>query len=306
MTETVDNLIANEDIDPFDMLKWHLDMGADEAISDTPVNWFETKPETSIPLQSKGGATSAPQTAPSKVSDAQVQAFMDNRTSNRPTASPRPVAARPVQASTGGTPEQAEALAASCDTIEALLDAVKNFDGGHIKRSARNTVFADGVVGAPIMFIGESPGQEEDRTGKPFLGSTAGTLFDKMINAIDLDRQKNCYISNIVPWRPIGKPVASPEMIAMCLPFVKRHIELAKPKIIIALGKIASSHLLGLEGSITRYRGKWQDLSLKDQTFAAMPLYHPAYLMKATHLKKDAWHDLQSIQLKLNELEMNT
>lgn len=288
--------------DPFDMLKWHIDMGVDEAISDSPVNWFETKPETAASPttpqnttrpQSQLGSGSAP---PRKISDEEVQRFME-----RDKPSVKPVSARPVQSANGGSKEEATKAATEAQTLDALYQAIDTFDGGHIKRSARHTVFKDGIEGAPVMVVGESPGYEEDRQGKPFIGQ-AGQMLDAMLASIGLSRTQNVYITNLMPWRPIGKPTPSPEMVEMCLPFLKRHIELAAPKIVLTFGKISAQALLGLEGSITKFHGRWQDLPLCDQTFAAMPSYHPAYLMKAPHLKKEAWADLLSVEAKLKEM----
>lgn len=300
-------------IDPYDMLAWHVDMGADEAINDSPSDWFALAPDFSLagygaptPANSaapKAGVRAAPvQDQVAKISDDQVQSFLKARESGAEAGSaPKPVTARPVQAASGGTPAEAESAAAAANSLDDLYAALCDFNGGHIKRSSRSTVFRDGTIGAPIMLVGESPGVEEDRQGKPFIGP-AGDMLNAMLSAAGLSRDSNCTITNLLPWRLMGKPSPTPDMIAMCLPFLRRHIELAQPKIIVTLGKVSAQALLGSEGAITRFHGRWQDLSINDQTFAAIPTFRPSYLVKSPQNKKAAWQDLLAIKHKLAEL----
>lgn len=272
MTETF------EQYDDLTMLEWFIAAGADEAISDEPINRFEA---ISIePSAAKATKTPNQLNQPSQIS------------------TPRPVAPRPVQPANGAGAEAANSVAAACNTLDELKTAIEAFDGGLLKRSAKNTVFADGVAGSNLMVIGEAPGADEDQMGKPFVG-VSGQLLDKMLEAIGHSRQTNAYISNIVPWRPLGNRTPDQAIIAMCLPFIKRHIELAKPKAILMLGGVAAKSLLETEEGITRIRGKWRELTFSGQKYAAMPTYHPAYLLRQPAQKSMAWRDLLSVKNKL-------
>ncbi|MEX0300207.1 MAG: uracil-DNA glycosylase, partial [Kordiimonas sp.] len=183
-------------------------------------------------------------------------------------------------------------------TLEELEAALKAFDGGLLKRSAKNTVFADGTQDAPIMVIGDVPGSEEDQSGKPFAGP-AGKLLDKMLAAIDCNRAENVYLSDFVPWRLLGNAKPTPDVLAMCKPFVERHIALAKPKIVVLMGGIPARTLFNTEDSISRLRGKWKKLSIDGTDFDVLPMTHPSYLMSQPLQKRAAWQDLLAIREKL-------
>ncbi|WP_286828158.1 MULTISPECIES: uracil-DNA glycosylase [Kordiimonas] len=263
-------------MDPASLLAWHIAMGADEAIDIDPIDRFTTE------VQAPVIARQHPQ--------AQKPA---------PPSGPRPVAAKPVQAVVGAGPEAAGSVAAEASTLEELKAAMEAFDGGLLKRSAKNTVFADGTPGAPIMVIGEAPGADEDREGKPFVG-VSGQLLDKILGAAGFSRTENVYITNMVPWRPLGNATPDGATIAMCMPFVKRHIELAKPKVILMVGGVSAKALLGTEEGITRLRGRWKELDIGGQKIAALPVYHPAYLLRQPALKGHAWRDILSVKRKLS------
>lgn len=271
-----------EDINTSDagaLLSWQIAMGADEAVDDTPVDRFaaiDTPPNPS----SVGGQASTRPHAPQ---------------------GPRPVAAKPVQSIAGDSAETAQTIAQSAKTLDDLRLAMQEFDGGLLKRSAKNLVFADGTAGAPLMIIGEAPGADEDRIGKPFVG-VSGQLLDKMLSAAGMSRETNVYISNILPWRPLGNRAPDDAVTAMCLPFIRRHIELAAPKLILMLGGVAAKTLLGTTEGITRLRGRWKSLPVADNTIPALPIYHPAYLLRQPHLKGLAWRDFLAAKHKLKEL----
>ncbi|TNE61889.1 MAG: uracil-DNA glycosylase [Alphaproteobacteria bacterium] len=272
-------LAPAENLDPRTLLAWHVAMGADEAIQDDPLDRF-TAPEP--PAASTVKAQAAPQQM-------------------RPQSpSLKPVAARPVQPAEGAGQAAAESVAAACNSLEDLESALKAFDGGLLKRSAKNTVFADGVAGAPLMIVGEAPGADEDIQGKPFVG-VSGQLLDRMLAAAGFSRTENTYISNVVPWRPLGNRTPDQAVITMCLPFIRRHIELAKPKVVLMLGGVSAKALLNSEDGITRLRGRWRNIEIGGQTFAALPAYHPAYLLRQPHLKGFAWRDLLSVREKLSQ-----
>jgi len=212
----------------------------------------------------------------------------------------RKIRAEAVSLSTA--PGAARALAASCTSLAELRTALGNFDGCELKRTAKNTVFADGTPEGRIMLIGEAPGREEDERGLPFVGR-AGQLLDKMLGAIGLDRSK-VYITNVLNWRPPQNRDPSPEEAAACLPFLHRHIELADPKLLILLGAVSVRHVLGVTDGILRLRGNWQlyQNGQLGRAIPVMPTLHPAYLLRQTAAKRLVWQDLLTISDKVTEL----
>lgn len=251
-------------------LDWHIELGADEAICDAPINRYETPkpaPKTTLP---KMGASS-----------------------NIAPVGEMPVIPQIQEAA----PDIARIMAAKCNDLVALRDAMAVFDHCALKKGARNLVFCDGLPTARLMIIGEAPGREEDRIGKPFVGK-AGQLLDKMVAAIGLARgkeaEKGVYITNVMPWRPPGNRDPEPEEIAMMLPFLERHIALADPEVIVLVGNIACQAVLGKRG-ITRLRGNWHKAFGKP----VMPMFHPAALLRDTLKKRDSWADLLAVQARL-------
>ncbi|HEX3808609.1 MAG TPA: uracil-DNA glycosylase [Rhizomicrobium sp.] len=195
----------------------------------------------------------------------------------------------------------AQELARAANSLEELKAALESFDGGALKRSATNTVFADGTPSHRIMLIGEAPGRDEDKQGKPFVGR-AGQLLDKMLASIGLDRTKNAYITNVLNWRPPDNRDPTPEEAAMCLPFLRRHIELVNPQVMILLGAVASRHVMGTSDGIMRLRGTWREYHVAGRMIPVMPTLHPAYLLRQPAHKRLAWRDLQAIESKIAEL----
>ncbi len=189
--------------------------------------------------------------------------------------------------------EQAKAA----PTLEALKTIIEGFDAGVLSDHARNVVFARGNPDADIMVIGEAPGRAEDEAAKPFVGR-AGQLLDKMFAAINLS-EENLYITNVCNWRPPGNRHPTEDELAMCAPFITRHIELIAPKLIIIVGGISLLALTGKTG-IMKTRGNWQELDINGETVPAMPLYRPAFLLRRPELKKDAWRDLLAIKARLD------
>jgi len=251
-------------------LNWLVEAGADEAIGDAPVNRLAAK----APIQL--GASNVPRAA--------VPA--------RAPAPPEPA---------GDTIGSAIAAAASANSLAELQAALEAFDGCGLKRTATNTVFADGVAHAPVMLIGEAPGRDEDRIGKPFVGR-AGQLLDKMLASIGLDRKTNAYITNVINWRPPDNRDPSPEEAAHCLPFLRRHIELASPQVIILLGAVAARHVVGVSDGIMKLRGRWMEYRVGSRMVPLMPTLHPAYLLRQPAHKKLAWRDLQSVRTRIEAL----
>ena len=246
-------------------LEWQIEMGATEAICERPINRYEE---------------------PVKAPKLKIT----------PESNIQPVTEMPPVIEQSA-PEVAGLLAAQCDSLEALKDAIGTFELCALKKGARHTVFSDGQPSARVMVIGEAPGREEDRQGKPFVGD-AGQLLDKMFNAIGLGRDHMgdtaLYITNVMPWRPPQNRDPSLEEIQMMLPFLKRHIELVDPEMLVLMGNTACNAVLGRTG-ITRLRGQWQEFMGRP----VMPMFHPAFLLRDASRKKAAWEDLQTIQARL-------
>lgn len=254
-------------------LHWLMEAGADEAIAAAPVNRLAAKPARP-PM---------------------------------PVPAPRPAVAVHTLPGPGLTVDaigDAIGQAARANTLMELQTALEAFEGCALKRGATHTVFADGVAHAPVMLIGEAPGRDEDRIGKPFVGR-AGQLLDKMLASIGLDRRSNAYITNVINWRPPDNREPSPEEAAACLPFLRRHIELADPKIIILLGAVAARHVVGLSDGILKLRGRWMEYRVGDRMVPLMPTLHPAYLLRQPAHKRLAWRDLQLVRDKLRALAGN-
>jgi DNA polymerase len=192
------------------------------------------------------------------------------------------------------------ALAAASVSIPDLVAAIEAYDGCGLKRTATRTVVYDGSPEARLMLIGEAPGAEEDRQGKPFVGA-AGRLLDRMLLAVGLDRA-GVYITNTIFWRPPGNRTPTPEEVGQCLPFVERQIALVAPKVLVFLGASAAKALLGRSEGITRLRGRWlayQGPGLPAPV-DAIATFHPAYLLRQPSHKRESWRDLLAIRARLD------
>ena len=183
-------------------------------------------------------------------------------------------------------------------SLEQLRSYMSDFKGCELYKSSTNMVFSDGNPKSEIMLIGEAPGHDEDIQGKPFVGRS-GKLLDKMLEAIELNREK-VYIANIIPWRPPSNRRPTDEEIEICLPFIKKHIELIKPKVLMLLGSTATFALLKNTEGITKIRGKWVDLNLNSISVPTLPTFHPAFLLRQPAQKKHVWEDLKSLKNKVS------
>jgi DNA polymerase len=191
----------------------------------------------------------------------------------------------------------ARQAAKSAATLDELRDLLEKFDGCALKATASRLVFADGNPKARVMFVGEAPGRDEDIEGLPFVGR-AGKLLDLMLAAIGLDRTQ-VYIANIVPWRPPGNRTPTPQESAICLPFIKRQIELADPDFLICLGKPSMQTLLGIHEPISKARGRWTTFDTGKREIKAMATFHPAFLLRSPLQKRFAWRDFLSLKKAL-------
>ena len=260
------------------LLRWYVDQGLDETIGEEAVDRL----------------------AP--VAPALVAAAVPPARAPTPLRTPAPPPRAPVPLESPQLVEDARALAERCTSLAELEAAVRAFEGCALKRTAKNTVFADGTPGAPVMIVGEAPGGDEDRLGKPFVG-VSGQLMDRMMAAVDLTREGGFYITNILFWRPPGNRTPTLAEQAMCLAFTRRHIELAKPRLLVLAGGVAAKAVLDTTDGIMRLRGKWASYRLSDGTeLPTMPTFHPAYLLRTPASKRQSWQDLLAIDRKLKEL----
>jgi uracil-DNA glycosylase family 4 len=261
-------------------LQWHLDEGMDELLAAEPVD------RTQIAEQVMPQMDTAKPASPFAHAE---------------TAAPAAPAAKPLLGASQARAES-KALAEKATTLEELREAIEGFDGLAIKNTASHLVFSDGNVDAPIMIIGEAPGADDDRQGKAFVGPS-GQLLDQMLKWIGLDRHheeaaKSVYLSNILNWRPPGNRTPTEGEIEVALPFIEKHIELAKPKILILCDGVAAKSLLQSDVSISRLRGKWHDYN----GIPAIATYHPSYLLNTPAQKQKVWRDMLMVKEKIREL----
>jgi DNA polymerase len=216
-----------------------------------------------------------------------------------PRPAPPPVPQTPAVArapvALDATARTAAEWAAEAESLDALKDAMNRFEGCGLKKTATQLVFADGAPGAAVMIVGEAPGAEEDRIGRPFVGR-AGQLLDRMLAAVGLDRTR-VYIANVVPWRPPGNRTPTPQETAVCLPFIRRQIELCAPRVLVTMGNPSTQTLLGVKEGITRARGVWRDYEIAPgRAIPALPTLHPAYLLRSPAAKRWSWLDLRALK----------
>lgn len=253
-------------MDALEGLRLQFEWGADEALLDTPQDRrVSAPPPTALPMAAKPAVLPAVQPA---------------------------------------GPTEAGKLAAACQTLDELRAALNNFTGCALRDTATQLVFADGAQDASLIVVGEAPGAEEDRAGRPFIGP-AGQLLDHMLGSIGLDRSK-VRIINTVPWRPPGNRAPSEADIALCLPFLHRHIALVRPRGLLALGAVAAKALLPESGSagIRRLRGHWQHAQIAglEAPLPCLPSYHPAYLLRIPSAKAESWQDCLTLREWLTTL----
>lgn len=248
------------------LLQWYLESGVDETVTETPVNRLlaPPPPETGAAPMPKAAAVTS---------------------SRAGTVTPAAAIA------------EARALADAAKTLEELHDAIRGFGGCALKKTAQRTVISDGNPKAQVMVIGEAPGAQEDEQGIPFCGPS-GQLLDRVLASIGLNRKETLYISNTVFWRPPGNRAPTPEELAICEPFVQKHIALIQPKVLVLAGGVAVNALLKLEQPIGRLRGKMLEYSTPylPHKVAAIATFHPSYLLRSPGQKRLAWADMLNLQ----------
>jgi uracil-DNA glycosylase len=254
-------------------LHWWIRVGVTDALDDAPHNRFANSPA--------GDAANVSE--PIRQSSPAVSETGSRAPQNVPGSKPPDMAEN-----------SARAVAEAATDLETLRSVMADFDGCGLKRTATQLVFADGAPGSRVMFVGEAPGEDEDRIGRPFVGR-AGQLLDRMLNAIGLDRQK-VYIANVVPWRPPGNRTPTPQETQICLPFIERQIQLANPEYLVCLGGSATRTLLGVQGGIMRARGSWFAYPRQvGREIRALAMLHPAFLLRQPAHKRFAWVDMRAL-----------
>lgn len=263
-----------------DMLHQHVQAGCTDVLADEPVNQF--------------AAAQATQITPMERETAPPQAVAEMQTPLAKPVTPAAPSMADEDAIAGAT-----ALAAKAETLDDLANTMAAFDGCALKATAKNLVFSDGQRDAKIMIVGEAPGGDEDRHGKPFVGR-AGQLLDQMLAAIGLSRDDNVYITNVVPWRPPGNRTPSLDEIAVCKPFITRHIELVQPEVLLLVGNISNKTLLATSTGITKLHGQWQEYDNGGSSVKTLPLLHPAYILRRPETKAAMWADLCALKNHLD------
>ncbi len=259
--------------DIVDTLRWYEQMGVDETISETPVNSFN---------QVKKKPTKQPVVANKNIFQVQEK-----------------------DATLSGPSEIAinvRKKAGECKNLDELRELVTNFKDIAITKTATNTVFSDGNPEAEIMMVGEAPGAEEDARGIPFCGAS-GKMLDQMLSHIGLNREKNFYITNTIFWRPPGNRRPTPEELAICAPFVEKHVALIKPKLIILIGGTAVTALLDSNQGISKLRGNFYDYNNEylDSPIKTTAIFHPSYLLRSPGQKRLAWKDCLMLKNYIKE-----
>jgi DNA polymerase len=260
------------------LLRWYNEMGVDLALDDIPHDRFAEIEKKSAPAPSLAQGAPAIRSAP---------AYAPPRAA--PAIPPAAISALSSEAIVLSAREAAD----KAQTLDELRRALDTFEGCALRKTATQLVFADGNPEARVMLVGEAPGAEEDRAGKPFVGRS-GQLLDRMLAAIGLDRT-SAYITNVVPWRPPGNRTPTPLETAACLPFTRRHIELSSCEILVCLGNPSTQILLGARDGIMRTRGRWLEYDAGSRTLRAMPMLHPAFLLRQPGHKRLAWRDMREL-----------
>jgi len=288
-------------------LRWLVEMGADEVTLDDPVDRF--KVTTDLRAHKDAAASNAGH-EPDQGSERRSGPGSSGPGSGSGSGGVSAHAgvsgeAAPARAPASGedTIQDAREIAESCTSLEEISAALDRFDACALKRTASNLCYIDGNRQARTMLIGEAPGRDEDIQGKPFVGRS-GRLLDKMLAAIGLSREetgpaKAVFISNVIFWRPPGNRKPTEAETLICMPFVKRTIELTDPEFIVCLGATPTQRLIGRTEGILKLRGRWFTLPLKEREIPLLATLHPAYLLRQPAQKRLAWRDLLALKQRL-------
>ncbi|MBJ7577589.1 uracil-DNA glycosylase [Devosia sp. MC532] len=268
-----DQQLNNDEL--LSVLEWYRAAGVDLAVGEDAIDRFAQKTQQAA----------APRAA--------VQSMQQ---ASQPAAPP------PLAGPIGGDPGEAQRLAAEAPTLEALKTTLESYDGCGLKFRATQLVFGEGNPEAKIVIIGDPPGADEDREGRPFAGRTAD-LLTRMLASIGLDWD-SVYALNTIPWRPPGNRAPTPEELSLCLPFLHRHVELIGPRLVMTMGQMATQTVFQSTSSIIKMRGKWQDVSIGSHCVPAIATLPPGYLLRNPAAKQQAWRDLLSFRSRMAELSL--
>lgn len=263
------------------LLEWYILAGVEETAGEMP--FALEKAEEKI-------VASAPAAAPHPASGGVFSSVLSSSGRKATTA---------LAQATVDAGRNARELCGKVDTLEELKALVEGFDGCALKLTAAHTVFGDGCPTAKVVLIGEAPGADEDRIGRPFVGRS-GQLLDKMLKAVGLDRSV-CYITNVLPWRPPGNRTPTDGEIAVCLPFLRRQIDIINPDYLFILGGSAANALLDCQESISKLRGRWLEYkNASGKNIEVLASFHPAYLLRNPGQKAKVWNDLLRLSKKIS------
>jgi DNA polymerase len=276
------------------LFEWYGAMGVDITLGDAPFDRFEE----SAKLAERQAARQA---APAEAQGGRALPVTEYLPQSAAAPARPMVQSQTAQLPTEGTVMEAREAAQSAKTLDELKTLISNFNGCNLKLTAKNTVFGDGNPEARLMLVGEAPGRDEDIEGRPFVGRS-GQLLDRMLAAIGYGRSHNAYIANVIYWRPPGNRDPSDLEVAICRPFILRQIELIDPTLLVFLGAQPAKALLGGEAvkqGINKLRGHWCELEVGGKRIKALPTFHPAYLLRTPIKKREAWRDLLTARLFL-------
>ena len=282
-----------------ELIAFYLDAGVDCAVEERPLDRFADEPRIPSPAERAEPDGERVRTTPSS-NPARVDSPADRaRRGVSPLSAegPTTTAAPPPPAAPEAAIMAARESAGNAKDLEELRALLAGFAGCTLAATATQLVFADGNPQARVMFVGEAPGRDEDIAGLPFVGRS-GKLLDLMLAAIGLDRTK-AYIANVVPWRPPGNRTPTPQETSICLPFIRRQIELANPDIVVCLGQPATQTLLATREGITKTRGRWFKYDTGSREIRALATYHPAFLLRSPLQKRFAWRDFLALKKAL-------
>lgn len=302
MSNRSETKVTNVDAGVRAWLDWHVSMGVTELVAEEPIDRIDRSDQDTHPadLTLEDASSSGPSPGQGSGASEEPPAWVLGFDGEQPqTTEVTRQSAIPPGA---GAASDAKALAAACGSLEALVEALRQFDGCPLKETAINLCFADGNPASPIMLIGEAPGAQEDRQGKPFVGPS-GQLLDRMLKTIGLDRDK-VYITNVIYWRPPGNRSPTAAEIAICQPFLERQIELIRPRLLVFVGGIAARALLGRTEGVTKLRGRSFTYTnpTDGREIPALVMFHPAYLLRQPAQKRFSWRDLLLVQEKVKEM----
>jgi DNA polymerase len=279
-----------------ELLAFYAEAGVDDALVDEAPNRFQA---SAARVSRLGGETAAKR--PEGIDAAARQPPAIPPGGFAPTFPARGRDA-PAAVPDEGQVALARQRAATAATLDELRQHMAEFEGCNLRFTAKNLVFGDGNPDAALMLVGEAPGREEDLEGLPFVGRS-GQLLDRILAAIGRDRT-SAYIANVIPWRPPGNRTPTPQETEICRPFIERQIELASPKVLVALGGPSAKLLVGTTDGILRLRGTWKTHSTASGiSIPVMPTLHPAYLLRNPAHKKLAWRDFLEVKARLKALE---